>query len=264
MKTASISHAVPVALLAVVLLGLAGCSNTGSNESNPTGPGPTPGNTNPTVNLNIDRVHLSYGELAQLSVTASDPDGDQVTFTWSATLGSVSASGPTATMASFVAGSQWGQASVTVTASDGRGGTAQATALTYIRNPDPPAFVLGAAGSSTCGTGTQNPFGFILTITPPEPVTIRRIRVEPRSCTGQCRQEYTYSPALTWSAGSTYQFSQAVSGSPRCLTPDCCQSQSCGNCRFWTITITGERPEPDGGTFFYECGSWADPGDSCN
>ena len=153
---------------------VAGCGK-GGDAAAPTSPPPGGDNHNPTVNLNIDPTHLAYGQTATLSVSASDPDGNQVTFTWSAVLGTVSTSGPTATSASFTAGNHWGQASVTLTASDAKGGTTQATALTYIRNPNPPDFALAPVASTVSGCT-----GFALQFTPGEDVPVSALYIQPR------------------------------------------------------------------------------------
>lgn len=249
-------------LLAVVASLLFGCSGGGGG---PTEPPPGAGNHSPTANLNINNVHLAYAGTAQLSVTATDPDGDQLTFSWSATLGTVSSSGPTASTATFTAGSQWGQAQVTVTVSDGKGGSAQATALTYVRNPNPPAFsFFPDVIANSCGYGTPNPEGFVLRLTPAEAVLISTIVVGPRDtyCFGGCQKTRNYTNAIGLSAGQQYLW---IDGS--CLLPDCCYNNGCGsNCPFWQIRIVGRRPEPDGGSFEYRCNSWSPlyPSTGCN
>lgn len=240
---------------------IAGCGG-GDDDSNPTQPPGGGNNHAPTVNLNIDSAHLAYGGTAQLSVQAVDSDGDQVTFSWSAVLGTVASSGPTSTTATFTAGSQWGQASVTVTASDGKGGSAQATSQTYIRNPNPPAFQLFGTTSSTCGTGTANPYGFVLRITPPEAVTITHISMKPQQQTwnGPCTDTDNYATPIQLTAGQQYPWTDGG-----CINP---ATEWCSGVtsNYWSIVISGKRSEPDGGTYYFECDSWdpSNPSDPCN
>jgi len=216
-----------------------GCGG-GDGGSNPVNP---PGGTNhaPTVNLNINNAHLAYGGTAQLSVAASDLDGDQVTFTWSAVLGTVSTSGPTSTTAAFTAGNQWGQASVTVTASDGKGGSAQATALTYIRNPNPPSVTL-AAPASSCASGS-----FAVQATFGENVLIRIFDVAP------CGSTHNYNPVISVAANAPYVFEKDFNpGVPVCVFQACNGTTY----QYFYVTIWGRRPEPDGGDWYYESGQW--------
>lgn len=247
---------------ATLTLSLVGCSGGGGGDPPLTQPPPGGGNQNPTVNLNIDKTHLAYNETAQLSLTASDPDGDQVTFTWSGVKGTVTTSGPTATTATFKAGTTWGQGSATAAASDGSGGNAQATAQTYVRNPNPPQFTLFPVGSSTCGYDTVNPDGFLLRITPGEAVLLTSVSIRPRDCTsGQCARSLSYTTPLSLSAGQEYVWTEGG-----CRTSVCCASLDCGECTRWTVEISGRRPEPDGGSFTYRCYSWSsrDPLSGCN
>jgi len=236
-----------------------GCSGGGGDGDTSAGPPPPGGNRNPTVNLNIDRTAFNYGQTATLTATPTDPDGDQVTLAWSAGRGAVQSSGPTATTATYTAPNSWGADSVAVTVSDGRGGTGRATAGTYVRNPSPPNIALGATGSTNCGHGTPIPDGLILTITPAENVLVTNISMQPRGCTGStCRSIINHNPPLALSAGVAFTWSAGG-----CQSPQCCQNFGCGSCGFWTITVSGLRPAPDGGAFVYHCNSWSGPG-TCN
>lgn len=60
-----------------------------------------------------------------ISPGASDPDGDPLTYSWAASNGSISGSGLTATWTRLVQNCAAVPGTVTVTASDGKGGTAQ-------------------------------------------------------------------------------------------------------------------------------------------
>lgn len=61
-------------------------------------------------------------ERSTLTCTARDPDGDTLTYSWSATGGTISGSGQGAT---WTAPNSIGTYTITCTVSDGRGGTAQ-------------------------------------------------------------------------------------------------------------------------------------------
>lgn len=109
-------------------------------------PPPPPANQNPTVNCEIERSEISPGETVRVRANASDPDGDTLTYEWSATAGRIVGSGPSVTFDST--GMRPGSsATITVRVSDGRGGTASSTCT--VRTPDvkPPVVV------TTCVAG---------------------------------------------------------------------------------------------------------------
>jgi hypothetical protein len=212
--------------LGIIVL-LAGCG--GGGGSAPTQPPPSTGNHNPALSVNASTTHLAYGGGASISVTASDPDGDQLTFSYTATGGSVSASGPTATTAAFTAGSQWGPASVTVTVSDGRGGSAQATAAMYVQNPSPPILCFGLGSSSAKD----------LTVTPAEAIVVTSVAAQ-NLYDGNCFASQNFLPAGTAvGAHETREFgvSLVCSSSPNASISD------------WAVDVSGWRAEPDGGAF---------------
>lgn len=236
--------------LAAIAL-LAGCS--GGDGDPPTQPPPGGGNHSPTVNLSMDKAHLAYGETAQLAVTAPDNDGDQVTFTWSAVRGTVTSSGPTATSVIFTAGQEWGVVTVTVTASDGRGGTAQATAQSYIRNPNPPSLQLAAVAGSFAQCE-----GFCIQVTPNEAILVTKLLVQPLDVGGACdySRDYSSSPVSIAVAQSEALRGQGVD----CIWYEC-SNQPVSR---YAVTVYGRRPEPDGGSFTVTCARF-DPSDgSCN
>jgi outer membrane protein OmpA-like peptidoglycan-associated protein len=79
-------------------------------------------NRQPTIECLTTSVDVEAGGTVQLRVRASDPDGDPVNITWSATGGTVTGSGDTATFSA--AGLRAGNYTVTATVDDGRGGRA--------------------------------------------------------------------------------------------------------------------------------------------
>jgi len=112
----------------------------------PPPPPPPPANANPTVNCEIERQQVSPGETVRVRANASDPDGDTLTYEWSASTGRIVGTGPQVTFDStgMTAGST---ATITVRVSDGRGGTASSTCS--VRTPAAPV----AAAITTCVAG---------------------------------------------------------------------------------------------------------------
>src|SRR4029453_12130798 len=79
-------------------------------------------NRPPTIECLTTSVDVASGGTAELRVRTADPDNDKVTVTWSATGGTVSGAGDTATFNST--GLRAGIYTVTATVDDGRGGRA--------------------------------------------------------------------------------------------------------------------------------------------
>lgn len=80
-------------------------------------------NRNPTVSCSADRTMLIEGESTRLHANASDPDGDPLTYVWTASTGRILGSGVEVTYdsAGVAAGST---VTITVEVNDGRSGTA--------------------------------------------------------------------------------------------------------------------------------------------
>jgi outer membrane protein OmpA-like peptidoglycan-associated protein len=112
----------------------------------PPPPPPPAANGNPTVSCSVERSNLLPGETTGVRATASDPDGDPLTYDWSATAGSVSGTGPAVTFNS--AGMSAGSSStIRVSVSDGRNGIGSATCPVSVAAPAAPAT------TSTCTSG---------------------------------------------------------------------------------------------------------------
>jgi len=103
-----------------------------------TPPAPPPANRNPTFGAggvggglaNCDPGVVAPGAVSRCSATATDPDGDAVTYRWTAPSGTFSA--PDAQNTNWTAPNQVGNVPITVTATDSRGGTATATVVVQV------------------------------------------------------------------------------------------------------------------------------------
>ena len=79
-------------------------------------------NNPPTIELLFtDCPRVKKGGTATITCEATDPDGDELTYTWSAERGNISGEGVTVY---WVAPNEYGEFAITVTVSDGRGGEA--------------------------------------------------------------------------------------------------------------------------------------------
>jgi OmpA family/PKD domain len=103
-------------------------------------------NQNPTISCSTDRSPIMPGERTGITSTASDPDGDPLTYSYTATGGQVSGDGPKATFDST--GLSPGSYTVKCSVSDGRGGTADASTNVDVEQPPPPP---QAAKAGDCG-----------------------------------------------------------------------------------------------------------------
>jgi len=98
---------------------------------------PPPANRPPTVSVVCDPATVLPGQVSRCRATASDPDGDPLTYTWSSGAGRIAPSGTEANL--DTAGIKPGDcAPVTVRVSDGRGGTAEATTRVCVQEPPKP------------------------------------------------------------------------------------------------------------------------------
>jgi outer membrane protein OmpA-like peptidoglycan-associated protein len=105
--------------------GVADCSTDVHVEAAP--------NRRPMINCSVDHTSVNAGELVLVTAVASDPDGDPLTFSWSASGGKIIGSG--ASVHLDTAGLSSGQYAVTGSVSDDRGGTADCTADVDARAP---------------------------------------------------------------------------------------------------------------------------------
>ncbi len=103
-------------------------------------------NQNPVISCTTDRSPIMPGERTGITSVASDPDGDPLTYTYSAALGQVAGDGAKATFDST--GLQPGSYTVKCGVSDGRGGTAESSTNVDVQQPPPPP---QASKAGDCG-----------------------------------------------------------------------------------------------------------------
>jgi outer membrane protein OmpA-like peptidoglycan-associated protein len=105
----------------------------------PPPPPPAPDNRPPTVTLSCDPCELLFGEESRLRADANDPDGDPLEYRWSAPTGEFQ-DPPNREVRRWRAPNQEGPVPITVTVSDGRGGSASDTVTVIVNAPPlPPA-----------------------------------------------------------------------------------------------------------------------------
>jgi OmpA family len=110
-------------------------------------------NRPPVISCAPERNPILAGERVAIKSTASDPDGDPITYSYSTTGGQISGNGPTAQFDST--GLSAGSYTVTCTADDGQGGRTSATTRVDVQQPAPPpqASKVGDCGYNKVGAG---------------------------------------------------------------------------------------------------------------
>ena len=102
-------------------------------------------NQPPRVDCLTTTVDVASGQTVELKANASDPDNDNLKFTWTATSGTVSCSGSTATY--NASGVTAGNYTVNATADDGRGGKASCSMTVRVSE----RVLLTREGKRPCG-----------------------------------------------------------------------------------------------------------------
>jgi outer membrane protein OmpA-like peptidoglycan-associated protein len=100
----------------------------------PPPPVPPPANRPPTVSCAAEKSQILPGETVRCRATGSDPDGDPLTYSWSASAGRVNGVNTEATYDSTGV-APGTDVTVTVRVSDGRGGTAESICRIAVRAP---------------------------------------------------------------------------------------------------------------------------------
>ena len=96
---------------------------------------PAPQNRPPTVRARCEPCTVEIGQNSTVTADAQDPDGDTLTYRWSAPTGTLQNPGDRQTR--WTAPQQEGPVPVTVTVSDGHGGTASDTVTIQVVRPRP-------------------------------------------------------------------------------------------------------------------------------
>ena len=105
-------------------------------DDSPPKPPPPPANRSPTVAASCGPCEIHRGGEVALTATASDPDGDELTYDWSAPAGRFSEATDTATTR-WTAPDETGPVTIGVEVSDGQGGTASAEVTVEVANRSP-------------------------------------------------------------------------------------------------------------------------------
>jgi len=108
-------------------------------------------NRPPVISCAPERNPIIAGERVAIKSTASDPDGDPLTYSYSTTGGQIAGNGPVAQFDST--GLSAGSYTVTCTADDGQGGRTSATTRVDVQQPAPPpqATKVGDCGYNKVG-----------------------------------------------------------------------------------------------------------------
>ncbi len=115
-----------------------------------------PVNHPPTVSCTEDKsmVYLDSGDVVTVNCTASDPDNDPLTWTWSSTCGKVDGTGPTVRWLS--AGVPLGSCTITAKVDDGRGGSANSSVSVRVDpKPNHPPTIACSADRSSVFVGER-------------------------------------------------------------------------------------------------------------
>jgi outer membrane protein OmpA-like peptidoglycan-associated protein len=97
---------------------------------------PIPPNRAPTVSLTSDRDTVLVGECVNLTANGTDPDNDQLRYTWTANGGQITPNNNRAQLCTN--GLNPGSYTATVRVEDGKGGAADASKATTVNAPPPP------------------------------------------------------------------------------------------------------------------------------
>ena len=104
----------------------------------PPPPPPPPANRPPTVRAQCDPCTVEIGRSSTVTATGQDPDGDTLTYRWTAPTGTLA--NPAERQTLWTAPQQEGSVPVTVAVNDGKGGTASDTVNIQVVRPTPRAY----------------------------------------------------------------------------------------------------------------------------
>ena len=104
-----------------------------ATQTTPPPPPPAPQNRPPTVRATCDPFTVEVGKTATVTADAQDPDGDALTYRWTAPTGSITS--PTSRQTPWTAPMQVGPVPFTVTVDDGHGHQASANTTIQVIQP---------------------------------------------------------------------------------------------------------------------------------
>ena len=119
-------------------------------------PAPAPANRSPVASCSADKsmVYLDSGDTAAVTATASDPDNDPLTYTWTASGGRVDGNGPQVRWLS--AGATAGTYNISLHVDDGRGGSATCSADVRVEpRPNRPPTIACSTDRSSVFSGER-------------------------------------------------------------------------------------------------------------
>jgi len=99
----------------------------------PPAPPAPPANRPPTVVARCEPCTVEVGKTSTVTADATDPDGDQLTYRWTAPAGTLTT--PAARQTPWTAPNQEGPVQLTVQVSDGKGGTASSSVTIQVIRP---------------------------------------------------------------------------------------------------------------------------------
>jgi len=102
-------------------------------QAAPPPPPPAPQNRPPTVTAQCNPCSVQVGQTSTLTAVGQDPDGDALTYRWTATCGTLAT--PNERVTVWTAPQQEGPCTATVTVNDGKGGTASANTILQVTRP---------------------------------------------------------------------------------------------------------------------------------
>ena len=135
MDISKIKFGVVLTILAMAIVSSA-CGPGAEPTPTPT-PTPTPSANQPPQISSVTAAQMQVhpSDIIEIQCNAADPDGDTMSYEWSATGGKFTKTGPTV---SWIAPDNYGDWDITITVKDGEGGVTQTTiTLSVVQNLDP-------------------------------------------------------------------------------------------------------------------------------
>jgi len=129
-----------VIILTAVLLLSSGCALVAPPPQEPAEPPlPEPQNNPPSIKAMIAQSKISVSSTGEIVCEAEDPDGDELTYLWSASGGTIEGQGP---VVNWIAPEAPGEYTIAVSVNDDQGGIAtQSVIITVTDKPNQPPII---------------------------------------------------------------------------------------------------------------------------